>query len=159
MIPIKLQASLKLRAENFFEHALFKNPKPEPGMEMVSLQVFEQNLPQKSKEESSFFPFLIIKLLEGERKTSEGPHLVNVGFIIGAFDADSDNQGYRDVAAIINKLYENLSKYPIADGQFELEHPIKWRIHEEETDPYFFGVIETTWTMPILTRVDVEELI
>lgn len=159
MIPTELQAGLKKRAEELFKLSRFNKPYPDVEGETVPLTVFEQNLPQKSKEDVSFFPFLIIKLMEGEQKTVTNPYLVNVGFVIGVFDGDTDNQGYQDVVTIINKLFENLSEYPIIDGRYELERPIKWRIHEEETDPYFFGVVETTWSVPTYTRKDVEELI
>lgn len=158
MIPIALQAGLKIRAEEIFAHTRFK--KAVLGSdETVKLSVFEQNLPQKKEKDENFFPFLVVKMLDGEKKSVQSEHLVHIGFVIGVYDNDPEGNGYRDVVTIINKLFENISENPVIDGRFELSEPIKWKVHEEETDPYFFGVVETTWTVPSLTRRDVEALI
>ncbi|PAQ15068.1 hypothetical protein CD798_08475 [Bacillaceae bacterium SAOS 7] len=155
MIPVELQSGLKERIEEAFSGTLFKNP----DGERVSLNVFEQNLPQKSKDDISFFPFVIIKLMEGEKKTELSEHMARVGFVIGVFDEDIENQGYRDVAMIINKIIEDISKKPQINRQFDFSFPLKWRIHEEETDPYYWGVVETNWSLPVFLREDVEAFI
>jgi hypothetical protein len=154
MIPIELQAGLKSRMQEVFTGPLFNSP----SGERVPLTVYEQNLPQKSKDDISYYPFVIVKLLEGEKKTEQGEHLTQVGFIIGTFDEDNENQGYRDVTMIINKIMGDLSENPLINGEFELQFPLKWHIHDEETDPYYFGAVETTWSVPTYSRKDVEAL-
>lgn len=155
MISTDLQAGLKKRLENAFSDTLFNSP----SGDRVQLNIFEQNLPQKSADDQSLFPFVIVKLLEGEQKGEQDENVTTVGFVIGTYDDDNQNQGYRDVAQIINKIVEVLKKEPVINRQFTLKYPLKWRILEEETDPYYYGAVETSWSMPAYDRQDTEGLI
>lgn len=158
MIPTDLQAGLKERLENAFSDTLFNSP----SGDRVHLNIFEQNLPQKSDKDQDLFPFVIVKLLEGEQKgeqDEQDENITTVGFVIGTFDDDNQNQGYRDVTQIINKIEEVLKKEPVINRQFTLKYPLKWRILEEETAPYYYGAVETNWKMPAYDRQDLEDLI
>ncbi|MEK4883670.1 hypothetical protein NST81_02915 [Bacillus sp. FSL W8-0223] len=158
MIPTDLQAGLKERLENAFSDTLFNSP----SGDRVHVNIFEQNLPQKSDKDQDLFPFVIVKLLEGEQKgeqDEQNENITTVGFVIGTFDDDNQNQGYRDVTQIINKIVEVLKKEPVINRRFTLKYPLKWRILEEETDPYYYGAVETSWSMPAYDRQDLEGLI
>lgn len=155
MIPIMLQAELKEIVTELFADKSFKAP----GGEGRKLSVFEQNLPQKEKKDDSPYPMVIIKLIEGGKDKREDPNVTNVGFIVGTYDEDEQNQGYRDAVFILNRLHERFENSPIVGGVFELTGRINWRLHEEDLDPYFFGVMETQWAMPEHARMDVEGLI
>jgi len=155
VIPTDLQAGLKERLLIAFSDTLFNSP----SGDRVHLNIFEQNLPQKSDKDQDLFPFVIVKLLEGEQKGEQDENVTTVGFVIGTFDDDNQNQGYRDVTQIINKIEEVLKKEPVINRQFTLKYPLKWRILEEETDPYYYGAVETNWEMPAYDRQDLEDLI
>lgn len=155
MIPTNLQNGLKKKVEEIFSGDLFNNP----DSERVSLSVFEQHLPEKSKDDISHYPYVIIQLSEGEQASEISEYFTKVLFIIGVVDEGSENQGHEDVVRIINKIFEYLSKFPLIDGQFELKFPIRWAIHEEETAPYYFGAVETTWSIPKFSREDLEAFI
>ncbi|MFS0766040.1 hypothetical protein [Peribacillus phoenicis] len=155
MIPIDLQAGLKTRLEAVFANRTFKNPNNQD----VPLNVFEQHLPQKKKEDLSLYPYVIIQLNEGTQVTDVSSEDIKIMFIIGIFDNDSSNQGYREVTRIINRITTNLTLNPLVNRKFEMNYPIKWTIYEEDVAPYFFGGIETTWAVSTFSRQDVEELI
>ncbi|WP_260288453.1 hypothetical protein [Peribacillus aracenensis] len=155
MIPIDLQEGLKTRLEAEFSNRTFKNPNNQD----VPLNVFEQQLPQKKKEDLSLYPYVIIQLNEGTQVTDSSSEDIRIMFIIGIFDNDSSNQGYREVTRIINRITTNLTLNPLVNGKFEMNYPIKWTIYEEDVAPYFFGGIETTWAVSTFSRQDVEELI
>lgn len=155
MIPTDLQDELKKRLETAFEHDFF-NAK---GGIRSKLSVFTQNLPKKTKAEDEFFPFIIVKLMDGEQKDRNSTNKAYVGFVIGAYDNGPDNQGYREVTQITNKIIENLKKSPTVNGQFQLDFPLKWKVHDEETDPYFFGAVEAAFEMPEISSQEVEDLI
>lgn len=143
MIPTELQTSLKKRIENLFEHERYLSPKGGS----VPLSFFEQRLPKKTKAEDEFFPLIIIKLFDGEKKNKEDSNKVNIGLVIGIYDNGSDNQGYRDVTHIMNKVIKNLYENPMVNDQFELlSH--RWALVEEETEPYLFGAVEMTFEAP-----------
>lgn len=155
MIPTDLQSGLKARLKKLFVNKKFTDP----DGELIPLHVFEQHLPEKPQEDISLFPYIIVQLLEGEQQAVSEPHTVKVLFIIGVYDESSDNQGNKEVMAIINKIFEDLGKRPIQSRRFELTFPIRWGLHEEDVAPYFFGAVETTWSAPAFMREDVEALI
>ncbi|MGG3448633.1 hypothetical protein ABER98_01730 [Domibacillus aminovorans] len=144
MIPTDLQAGLKKRLEKVFEHELFHAP----NGERVPLTIIEQKLPKKTKKEDEFYPLILVKLFDGEKRTEKDDNKVNVGFVIGTFDGAPNHQGYQDVTHIMNKIIKNLHEYPSVDDQFELSFPLRWAIIDEETEPYYHGGIEATFIVP-----------
>ncbi|MGE6379551.1 hypothetical protein [Peribacillus muralis] len=155
MIPIDLQEGLKIRMEAEFSNRTFKSPNNQD----VPLNIFEQHLPQKKKEDLSLYPYVIIQLNEGTQISDSSSEEIRIMFIIGIFDHDNFNQGYREVTRIINRITTNLIENPIVKKKFEMNYPLKWSIYEEDVAPYFFGGIETTWAVSTFSRQDVEELI
>lgn len=105
------------------------------------------------------YPYCIVKLQEGEHEEVSEPGLTQVMFILGMFDEEDDFSGYKDVANAINQLIQNLERNPIINGQFQLQLPIRWAIHDEDTYPYYFGAVETSWETPNPIREDLEDLI
>lgn len=155
MIPTDLQSSLRNRIIKIFEGDLFKNP---DGV-YVPMQVFEQHLPQKESKEQNFYPYVIVQLNTGEQKAELEQHKAPILFIIGVYYDGKDNQGHKEVMGIINKLFENFSKFPMQDKRYEIDFPLRWGLHEEDVAPYYYGAVETTWKLPTFRRQDVEALI
>ncbi|UKS54871.1 hypothetical protein [Exiguobacterium acetylicum] len=160
MIPIGLQTTLEDRLRMLFANKQF----PTPSGETAPVTIHKQRLPEKTSEEDSPFPFIIVKMIEGSGQTEQIQPMSKIGLIVGTFDAFevsgiSSNNGYIDLVQIMNDIEEDLIKRPIIDGKYELELPLKWRINEEDTDPYFIGVLELDFATPNHTRTDVESLL
>ena len=155
MIPTNLQDDLIMRLEKAFEHDLF-NAK---GGKRSKLSFFTQNLPKKTDADDEFFPFILIKLIDGEQKNQQSDNMTNIAFVIGVYDNDTEQQGYRDITHIINKIVENVKKNPIVGREFELSYPLKWKLHEEETDPYYFGGVEVPFITSQFRNIETEGLI
>ncbi|MCM3567853.1 hypothetical protein [Neobacillus mesonae] len=155
MIPMDLQSGIKIRLEYEFSGKEFKSP----NGEMVPLNIFEQHLPLKEDGDISHYPYVIVQLNEGTQTDETSSEGIKIMFIIGVFDSDSTNQGYREVTRIINRISSNFKRNPVVNGNFEMKYPFKWTIYDEDVSPYFFGGIETTWDTPTFSRTDVEELI
>ncbi|EFV78954.1 hypothetical protein HMPREF1013_00838 [Bacillus sp. 2_A_57_CT2] len=153
MIPTELQMRLKKRVERIFEGKMFKNPN---GNE-VPLQVFEQHLPEKTANDENFYPYVIVQLNYGEQKSYNEQHKAPVLFVVGVYFEGNDNQGHKEVMGIINKLFEDFSRFPIEDMRYEIDFPLRWGLHEEDMAPYYFGAVETTWTLPTFQREDLED--
>lgn len=164
MIPLELQDGLKKRVESIFENYRYKRPSKdnEETDQLTSMHVYTQNLPVKESKDDSPFPFVLIKLEEGNQANLiDADHLVNVNLIVGMYDSDNDNQGYRDVSLVLNKIFESISRNPVIDGVFDLNanSKINWSISDEETGPFYFGGIGFTFTAPKFEREDLEGLI
>lgn len=155
MIPVDLQNGLVNRLKALFSNITFNDP----NMERVQMHVFRQHLPVKSQNDLSYYPYVIVQIYDGEQEKENDPETAKIIFIVGSFDDNQDNQGYNEVVDAINKIFIDLKKDPQQDLKFELKYPIKWTLHDEDVSPYFFGAIETTWSVPIFIRDDVEGLI
>jgi hypothetical protein len=155
MIPTDLQEGLKQRLEQVFANHFFKNPENEKA----PLNIFKQHLPERAEDDYSFYPYVIIQLVEGEQADENDEQHVKVMFIIGVYDSDRNNQGYQDVVMIIQKITENFKKAPLINQKFELKFPLKWAVYDEDVAPFYFGGVETLWAVPSHLREDVEELI
>lgn len=156
MIPLILQQSLADTCREVFKDDLFRDT----DNKLVPLNVYEQYLPRKKNNRNEEkFPYCIVKLQEGEHEEVFEPGLSQVLFIFGFFDEDDNFSGYKDVANSLNKLISNLERNPVINDQFQLKLPIRWALHEEDTYPYYFGAVETTWEIPNAIREDVEGLI
>ena len=154
MIPIELQSRLIERMEKLFKHF-----RVEDEEKYIALNIYPQDLPEKTDHDEEHYPYVIVKLVTGSDEEENSPHQVRVLFIVGVFDHDNKYRGYKYVATIMSKIYQDLKRLRVVGDRFELVYPINWVIHEEDTHPYFFGGIETYWEAPQPLREDVEELI
>lgn len=158
MIPIVLLDGLVDRFKDELKGYKLRDPRT-PGA-YKEINVFSQHLPVKNKEtDKSLFPYLCIRLRDGEEQSADDPGTCQILFIAGVFDRSDDNQGFRDSVALVNKVYQSLIRSPKINDQFELVHPIRWAYQEEDSEPYYFAGLETNWAVPKPIREDVEHLI
>jgi hypothetical protein len=158
MIPIQLLDLLVDRFRTELDQYKLKDPKnPE---DYKPIKIYSQHLPTKSKDnDSSIYPYLIIRLTDGEEGSDDDAALCQVLFIAGVFDRNDDNQGFRDAISIIEKIYQSLKRNPVIQNKFEFIHPIRWVYQDEGAGPYYFAGLETNWEVPKPIREDVEKLI
>lgn len=152
MIPVNLQKGLIQRLEEIFSQFKLKNPNNED----VNINIFEQHLPQSESDDDdvSLYPYIIVKLADGEQENETSAHKIKVLFVIGVFDDSYDNNGYQDVVNIVQKLIAGLKSKPIIEKKFVLDYPMRWLVHEEDVYPFFFGGVETYWETNAFQRVD-----
>lgn len=144
MTPILLQNFLIKELTNLFANDKFKNA----NKEMVSLNIYPQYLPQKTgKKDKDHLPYLIISLEEGSASSIDDPSICNITIVFGGFDDTSDYQGYRDAFNVIYKIKQHFLKKIVFDNKYEIKYPIKWKLPEEDTYPYFFGGLFTNWNI------------
>lgn len=140
-----LQENLKSEIKEMLKHFKLKNSKSE----LVEINYYSQYISQSSyQEESSEFPYIIVKILNGEDSISENNSDVTALIIMGVFDDNLDYQGHKDIIRIIEKIrVKFLENYTIG-GRFSVKSQIKWAVNEDDFYPYFFGAIETNWSIP-----------
>lgn len=155
MVPIELQDRLVIRFEEEFKHLKLKDLGDNP----VNLKIFPQHLPARSKDGSSYYPCIIIRLADGGGEGQDEPFITRVQFIVGVIDRERTNQGYRDALTVINRIIESIQRNPNELGKYEALPKIDWSYHDEDVEPYFFAGLETTWKTPKYIREDVEDLI
>lgn len=125
----------------------------EPPEEELDLEVVDENLAASEVENPEDpFPYIEVRLVEGEIKDVDGDQTVSVYLLIGVYDDHLDNQGVKDVFNVIQKIEERFSKNPILARRYECTYPMKWAMQEEESFPYFFGGLELKFIVHPIRR-------
>jgi len=118
-------------------------------------QVVTGYLPPKKSTPDPDYPFVIVRLVEGT-DNQEGA-TVTVKIIVGTYSEDAQN-GWRDVANIIQRIWTELFKRRVIAKKFMVEYPMKFEMPEEQPFPEWVGIMTTTWTVahPVLEEVEYE---
>ncbi|MFC4403317.1 hypothetical protein [Gracilibacillus xinjiangensis] len=158
MIPLELQEALKERMGKEFKDLLLKNVKNEE----VPINIFTQHLPAKDKNNKNNtdpYPCIIVRLSDGEQADNNESGNTSIQFIVGVVDRENTFQGYRDAITVANRIIENVKRNSLVEERYELEMPITWAYHDEDSEPYFFAGVQTNWSTPKHIREDVEDMI
>ena len=148
MIPISLQDYLVDKFKEIFTEFHLKNAKNELG----PINVYPQNLPsKKGAKDSDQIPYILVGIEDGEIEGQEDADNAIISILIATFDDSSDYQGYRDAINVANKIIQFLSASIVFDGKHSLNFPIKYVFPEDNTYPYYFLGLRTTWECPHVT--------
>ena len=151
--PLFCQEALIREIESLTAGMRFQNPK---GGELLGLRVFAQALPVpgKQKEEPEDYkdeavfqcPWCMVKIDSGQIPEINGRQEVSFGICFGVFNDASENQGHRELLNLIFRVYERFARNPVLDRQYTCTGRFQWNLAEEDTFPYFFGAIATSFT-------------
>jgi hypothetical protein len=148
MIPSLLQDFLVKELKSLFVGFKLKNIKNED----TDLNIYPQYLPaKKTQKDVDHFPFVTVKIVEGEDPSETDANTCRIMLMVGIYDINEDYQGYKDVLSILQKMYAHLMSNKVFDGRYEVEYPIKFTLTDEDYQPYFFGALDTTWTIGKIT--------
>lgn len=109
--------------------------------------------------EDDAFPYVIVRLSQGNVKNPDEPQLVTVNFIIGVYDPDERHRGHDGVMNIISRIYERYAKNPIVHGSkakihFDGEQLLfHWVLQDDDTWPYYFGAVLAEFEIMPIERV------
>ena len=114
---------------------------------IAEVTVAEQNLPKReSEEDDDPFPYIIVRLSEGQIASQADAYAVDTYLLIGAYDGSTENNGHRTVMEIIEKIQQRYEENPCLAGKYVLQDPVSWALQDEESWPYFFGAMSLTWS-------------
>jgi hypothetical protein len=87
--------------------------------------------------------------------------LVTVGIVIGCFDAELDQQGYRDCCNIVQRLKDRFREIDIVNHAFALSKDsflLNWQMHKKQSTagginsfPYFFAEMQVNFDLPVMS--------
>jgi hypothetical protein len=155
MIPSLMQDCLVNELETLFYGFTLKNVNNEDS----PLHIYPQGLPsRKNQNDTSHYPFVVVKLIDGEDPGEEDPNTCRIFFICGIYDPSENLQGHKDCLNILQKIYAHLARFRVFDKKYEVQYPFNWNLTDEDYFPYFYGGIETTWTVGKITMQDDEFL-
>jgi hypothetical protein len=162
--PLFFQQALTDEVKKITEDLLFCTPK---GDELVHLDVFMQSLPipvfessdQENENLSSFeyennqidpifkCPWCTVKIINGDIPGINERQVLNVAICFGIYNDDTSNQGHREILNLIQRVYSRFAIDPLLDKQYTCTGEFEWALQDEDTHPYFFGAISTTFKM------------
>ena len=108
------------------------------------IQIFEQFLPKDLFENTSYFPCVIVELVEVADDIKEGA-LATVGISIGVYAKEAD--AYKDAFNLLEVVRHEMLKNRVVVDSFRLVDAITWRTANNQPTPFFFIYGEATYSM------------
>ena len=150
--PLDLQDELAKEIERLLSENRYKAP----GGEMAKMRVFTQNIPiNETDDEEDPIPYVIVRLSGGDDNGAKDSfNTVEVVLIVGIFDDSLDEQGYRDIMGVMNKIYHRFHKDPRLSESAVYAGAFKWMLQEDSYYPYSFGACNMNFYIPAIRRED-----
>lgn len=136
-----------------------------PDGGVSSPNVFRQFIPKREVmgdpaliDDEDPFPYIEVRIAGGTIPDSQSAQQVQVFLIIGIYDNRRENIGSDHVMEIIEVIQQHYIENPLLAGKFTCDtedHPIQWDLQEEESWPYFFGIMALTFNIPAPRRLPV----
>ncbi|WP_029516950.1 hypothetical protein [Paenibacillus polymyxa] len=93
------------------------------------------------------FPFVIVRFLRST-DTDDMVRLCEIDLICGV-EAEG-LQAQKDTLHLMEVIRQSLLKHDYAGWGFRIARPLDIDFFEEQTDPYFIGVVSTNWEAPTI---------
>ena len=113
-----------------------------------------QNLPVVTENEEDydqFFPYHIVRLMEGTTKEESDPWAVQVYILFGSYSEGKEHEGHFDVLEMCQRTVDHFTQWPLI-ANFRAEGDMSWMLQDEDTYPYYFGVVAIRFTVPKIER-------
>lgn len=152
MTPIELIEELAKELESIFKGQNYKSS----SGKYVPLNIYEHALPiNETDDDPDRIPYLIIRLNSGKDPgTRDSNNTVKLVIIIGIWDNSLNQQGYRDVLNIIQKIYERFQKNPNLNNKAVYDGEFDWLLQEDDYNPFFFGACSLKFSIAAIRRED-----
>lgn len=120
------------------------------------VNVYTQNLPLKEgKGDENIYPYVCVCYDDSEIENPyDGKETINLYFVMGIIDRGKDNQGYRDILQMSERIKQHFFRKGVIRNAFRLTYPVRTAIQQEDTYPYFIGGIEAKCELFIVTEED-----
>jgi len=161
MTPIQLVYKIAERIEDIVKNYLMEesNTDSDGKRAMRAPKVWTQNLPEKLYEnvpDPADYPFVLV-MLGGGNGVTDNKMPCSVAILVGGYDDGQvieggvrDRQGWLLPAEMAWRIITSLAVDPVI-GAFALDlEEISWELPgQEQPAPQWFGIINTTWTIPV----------
>lgn len=113
--------------------------------------------------EITVFPVIIVSAQSGEQRIEK--EIVTVNFVIGCYDAELDQQGYRDCCNLTQRLKDRFREIDIIAETFVVSKEsllLNWQLNKRSASnnynnyPYFFAEMQINFELPVaMTQFDI----
>ena len=127
------------------------------GTTVTGATGYRQQLPlltQSDEDPDQFFPYFIVRIVDGKTPSDNEPWDVSVDIIFGAFSDDALNQGHVYVSNMIEAVSDYFAAYPLLDHKYRALQDMNFVVQDEDTAPYYFGLLEMKFWVQKARRED-----
>jgi hypothetical protein len=121
--------------------------------------VYDAFVPKRRRgQEDPKLPFVVVRPAsgsDGEPEANAYRSTVEVMIMIAVHRPDEE--GYRDVMTITEKIRHSFLVQPIFGLRYKVERPITWEIGEDESWPNWYGIMNLQVTIPQPVNLDFTE--
>lgn len=106
------------------------------------------------------YPAVIVNAQSGTQASKGEGELVTVSIVIGCYDANLDQQGYRDCCNVLQRLKDRFREIDIIREAFPLRYPLNWQMNKKygssgspaiNAYPYFFAEMQLIFELTGMT--------
>ena len=122
------------------------------GNKRVGFKGYKNLLPPIRTDEESeeqFFPYFIIRLYSGKTQDDEDCWHVTSDIVLGVYE--NGNAGHERILTAIQRIVNRFTEDPLM-GCFRADQDIEWVMEEEGREPYYFGGVSITFSVPKILR-------
>lgn len=124
-----------------------------PYNDISPFKIFKHKIPERlnkmfdySKKDThdEVYPFCIVKIDTGEKKSNADMEKTTFNIIVGIKNEGLEGEGYDDVMACIQAIWNNFNENPLLERKYKFEYPLIWALDDEDSDthPFYYGVIQ-----------------
>lgn len=135
-----------------------------PYNDTSSFKIFRHKIPERLNKEFDYskkdthadvYPFCIVKIDTGEKKSNADMEKITFNIIIGVKNEGLEGEGYDDVMACIQAIWSNINENPVLDKKYLFEYPLTWVLDDGEVDthPFYYGVIQLNFRTNSMMRI------
>lgn len=127
------------------------------GTMVIGATGYRQQLPlltQNDDDPDQFFPYFIVRIINGKTPSDNEPWDVTVNILFGAFSDDSSNQGHVYISNMIEAVADYFAAYPLLDHKYRALQDMEYAMQDEDTAPYYFGLLEMKFWVQKARRED-----
>lgn len=150
MVVLEFMDCMETELNQIFEGMVFKNSS---GKE-TGVHVFKQDFPirrfqagaEEETQEDDLFPYCVIR---AENGTNGSLQSMDITLTFGICEREESNSGELRILNLIERVSQHFLNDRVIGEKFRLDYdsPIRWGLptKEEDTYPYFYGLMEMTW--------------
>lgn len=154
--PRLCQMALVEMLEELFKKKKYKGP---AGLRAVGFYEQEIPLPADTDYDADTAdapaPFIIVRSEAGKIPDDDSPQVMDFSIIMCTFDDSDQRTGWQDVVNMREQIIQKICSTPYFGGAFTIQKPISWAMQQDDTHPYYYGVITLKITAPALSQDEV----
>lgn len=150
MVVLEFMDGMEKELNRVFDGMAFQNS----SGKKTGVHVFKQDFPirrfqageETQEQEDDYFPYCLIRVEDG---TNGSYQSMDITLTLGICEKEESNSGELRILNLIERISQHFLNNRIVGGKFRLnyDNQIRWGLprKEEDTYPYFYGLMEMTW--------------